>query len=34
MQSTLIVYKGSEEEGRSSGDTDPRAIQALLDKAE
>lgn len=34
MQSTLIVYKGAEEEGRSSGDTNPRAIQALLKKAE
>lgn len=34
MQSTLIVYKGSKEEGRSSGDTDPGAIKALMEKAE
>ena len=34
MQSTLIVYKGETEEGRSSGDTNPGAIKALLLKAE
>ena len=34
MQSTLIVYKGNTEEGRSSGETDPGAIKALLEKAE
>ena len=34
MQSTLIVYKGKVEEGRSSGDTDPRRIKALVAKAE
>ena len=34
MQSTLIVYKGETEEGRSSGDTSPGGIKALLEKAE
>ena len=34
MQSTLIVYKGDKEEGRSSGETEPGAIKALLEKAE
>lgn len=34
MQSTLIVYKGTKEEGRSSGETRPEAIRTLLDKAE
>ena len=34
MQSTLIVYKGTKEEGRSSGDTAVGAIKALLQKAE
>lgn len=34
MQSTLIVYKGATEEGRSSGDTDAGAIKALLERAE
>ncbi len=34
MQSTLIVYKGEREEGRLSGATSPRAIKALLEKAE
>lgn len=34
MQSTLIVYKGASETGRSSGETDPSAIKALLLKAE
>jgi thioredoxin 1 len=32
-QSTLIAFKGATEEGRSVGDTDPRSIAALLDKA-
>lgn len=33
MQSTLIVYKGATEEGRSSGETRPAAIEALLAKS-
>ena len=33
MQSTLIVYKGGKEIGRSAGETKPEAIRALLDKA-
>ena len=33
MQSTLIVFKGSTETGRSVGDTHEAAIAALLDKA-
>ena len=33
MQSTLIVFKGATETGRSVGDTDPASIAALLDKA-
>ena len=33
MQSTLIVFKGKTEEGRSSGETKPEAIEALLAKA-
>ena len=33
MQSTLIVYKGSKEVGRSAGDTNPESIEALLAKA-
>ena len=33
MQSTLIVFKGSEETGRSVGDADPESIAALLEKA-
>jgi thioredoxin 1 len=33
MQSTLIVFKGNKEAGRSSGETDPKAISALLEKA-
>lgn len=33
MQSTLIVYKGKTEVGRSVGDTDPASIAALLEKA-
>jgi thioredoxin 1 len=32
MQSTLIVFKGSAEEGRSVGDTQESSIEALLDK--
>ena len=32
-QSTLIVFKGSNEVGRSVGDTNPAAIEALLSKA-
>ncbi len=33
MQSTLIVFKGKQETGRSTGDTDPVSIEALLAKA-
>ena len=33
MQSTLIVYKGTKEMGRSTGDTNPASIEALLAKA-
>ena len=33
MQSTLIVFKGSKETGRSVGDTNPGSIAELLDKA-
>jgi thioredoxin 1 len=33
QQSTLIVYKGKKEMGRSTGDTDPSSIEALLGKA-
>jgi thiol-disulfide isomerase/thioredoxin len=33
QQSTLIVYKGKQEAGRSTGDTDPASIEALLGKA-
>jgi thioredoxin 1 len=32
MQSTLIVFNGTTEQGRSTGVTDPDAIKALLDK--
>jgi len=32
-QSTLIVFKGRDEVGRSVGDTDPASIKALLSKA-
>ena len=32
-QSTLIVYRGSAEKGRSVGDTSKASIQALIDKA-
>jgi thiol-disulfide isomerase/thioredoxin len=33
MQSTLIVFKGANEVGRSVGDTRPESIEALLAKA-
>ncbi len=33
QQSTLIVYKGDKEVGRSVGDTNPASIEALLAKA-
>ncbi len=33
MQSTLIVFKGNQETGRSTGDTNPASIEALLAKA-
>jgi thioredoxin 1 len=33
MQSTLIVFNGTTEKGRSTGDTDPAAIKALVAKA-
>lgn len=33
MQSTLIVFHGSTEKGRSVGDTNPDSIKALLEKA-
>jgi thioredoxin 1 len=33
MQSTLVVFKGNKEEGRSVGDTDRKSIAALLNKA-
>jgi thioredoxin 1 len=33
MQSTLIVFKGSAEQGRSVGDTKEASIAALLDKS-
>ena len=32
-QSTLIVYKGKQEVGRSTGETDKQKIAALLEKA-
>jgi len=32
-QSTLIVYKGASEVGRSVGDTNPASVEALLAKA-
>ena len=32
-QSTLIVYKGRQEVGRSTGETDKQKIAALLEKA-
>jgi thioredoxin 1 len=33
QQSTLIVFKGKAEAGRSTGDTNPASIEALLKKA-
>ena len=33
MQSTLIVFKGDKEEGRSVGDTDRASIYALVGKS-
>ncbi len=33
MQSTLIVFKGAAEQGRSVGDTEEASIAALLDKS-
>lgn len=33
MQSTLIVFKGSKEEGRSTGDTNAKSIETLLSKS-
>jgi thioredoxin 1 len=33
MQSTMIVFKGDREAGRSTGDTNPGSIEALLAKA-
>ena len=33
QQSTLIVFKGDKEVGRSVGDTNPASIEALLAKA-
>lgn len=33
MQSTLIVFKGTAEQGRSVGDTKAASIEALLDKS-
>jgi thioredoxin 1 len=32
-QSTLIVYKGETEKGRTVGDTNAASIEALLDQA-
>ncbi len=32
MQSTLIAFKGASEVGRSTGDTDPASIKALVAK--
>lgn len=32
-QSTLIAYKGAVEKARLAGDTDPKALRALLDSA-
>lgn len=31
-QATLIVFKGTKEMGRSTGDSDPTSIQALVEK--
>jgi thiol-disulfide isomerase/thioredoxin len=32
MQSTLIVFKGKQEAGRSTGETDPAKIRSLVEK--
>ncbi len=32
-QSTVIAYKGGKETGRLAGDTDPKALRAMLDSA-
>ena len=32
-QSTVIAYKGTRETGRLAGDTDPKALRAILDSA-
>jgi thioredoxin-like negative regulator of GroEL len=32
-QSTVIAYKGARETGRLAGDTDPKALRAVLDSA-
>ncbi len=32
-QSTVIAYKGGKETGRLAGDTDPKALRAVLDSA-
>ena len=32
-QSTVIAYKGARESGRLAGDTDPKALRAVLDSA-
>jgi thioredoxin 1 len=33
MQSTLIVFKGKDEKGRSTGDTSEKGLSDLLDKS-
>ncbi len=33
MQSTLIVFRGRNERGRATGETDPQAIRALVEKS-
>ena len=33
MQSTFVVFKGGKEVGRSTGQTQPQAIEELFDKA-
>ena len=33
VHSTLIIYKGEQEAGRSAGEDKPEAISALFDKA-
>jgi hypothetical protein len=32
FQSTLIVFKGKSEKGRTTGDVDPASIRQLLEK--